>query len=95
MGFSVAGFSEGSRFGLTGLLALVAGAATIASATDPTWLAIGVIAAGTSAGGAWAPFSDAIADKVPTIETRRALSLVNAGSPVGLVAAASGDGHRR
>jgi predicted MFS family arabinose efflux permease len=72
---------------VSGCLLLAVGAATIASAPGPILLAVGVIAAGTSAGGAWAPFSDAIAYKVPTEETRRALSLVNAGSPVGLVVA--------
>jgi predicted MFS family arabinose efflux permease len=50
-------------------------------------LAVGVIAAGTSAGGAWAPFSDAVDAQVPVAGRRRALALVNAGSPVGLVVA--------
>ena len=72
---------------VSGCLLLAVGAAMIASAPGPILLAVGVIAAGTSAGGAWAPFSDAIAYKVPTDETRRALSLVNAGAPVGLVVA--------
>jgi predicted MFS family arabinose efflux permease len=81
-----------ARFGprvpvVSGCLLLAVGAGAIASAPGPILLAVGVIAAGTSAGGAWAPFSDAIAYKVPTEETRRALSLVNAGSPVGLVVA--------
>ncbi len=74
---------------VAGCLLLAVGAATIASAPGPGLLAVGVIAAGTSAGGAWAPFSDAIAYRVPTEETRRALSLVNAGSPVGLVIASA------
>ena len=74
---------------VTGCLLLTFGAATIATAPGPVWLAVGVIAAGTSAGGAWAPFSDAIAYKVPTEQTRRSLSLVNAGSPVGLVVASA------
>jgi len=72
---------------VSGCLLLAVGAAMVASAPGPILLAVGVIAAGTSAGGAWAPFSDAIAYKVPTQETRRALALVNAGSPVGLVVA--------
>ena len=81
-----------ARFGprvpvVSGCLLLTLGAATVASAPGPVLLAVGVITAGTSAGGAWAPFSDAIAYRVPTPETRRALSLVNAGSPVGLVVA--------
>ncbi len=50
-------------------------------------LAVGVIAAGTSAGGAWGPFSDAVGSQVPLSGSRRALALVNAGSPVGLLVA--------
>ncbi|MFO7778312.1 MAG: MFS transporter [Nitriliruptoraceae bacterium] len=81
-----------ARFGprvpvVSGCLLLAVGAALTASAPGPMLLAVGVVAAGTSAGGAWAPFSDAVAYKVPTAQTRRALSLVNAGSPVGLVVA--------
>ena len=70
-----------------GCLLLTVGASTMAAAPGPLLLAVGVIAAGTSAGGAWAPYSDAVAYKVPTEQTRRALALVNAGSPVGLVVA--------
>lgn len=81
-----------ARFGprvpvVSGCLLLAVGAAMTASAPGPILLAVGVIAAGTSAGGAWAPFSDAVAYKVPSLETRRTLALVNAGSPVGLVVA--------
>jgi MFS family permease len=94
-GYLVATVATGiltARFGprvpvVSGCLLLAVGAATIASAPGPILLAVGVIAAGHERGGAWAPFSDAIAYKVPTEETRRALSLVNAGSPVGLVVA--------
>lgn len=81
-----------ARFGprvpvVSGCLLLTVGAATMAAAPGPVVLAVGVVAAGTSAGGAWAPFSDAVAHKVPTEQTRRTLALVNAGSPVGLVVA--------
>ena len=94
-GYLVATVATGAltaRFGprvpvVSGCLLLTVGAATMASAPGPILLAVGVIAAGTSAGGAWAPFSDAVAYKVPTEGTRRALALVNAGSPVGLVVA--------
>ena len=94
-GYLVATIATGvltARYGprvpvVAGCLLLAAGAATMASAPGPILLAVGVIAAGTSAGGAWAPFSDAVAYKVPTGQTRRALALVNAGSPVGLVVA--------
>jgi len=66
---------------------LAVGAVITASASGPILLAVGVIAAGTSAGGAWAPFSDAVDSQVPSSGSRRALALVNAGSPVGLVVA--------
>ena len=70
-----------------GCLLLAVGAAVTALAPDSTWLVVGIVAAGTSAGGAWGPFSDAVAVQVPAAGRRRALALVNAGSPVGLVVA--------
>jgi predicted MFS family arabinose efflux permease len=81
-----------ARFGprvpvVSGCLVLAVGAATTASAPGPMLLAVGVVAAGSSAGGTWAPFSDAVDDQVPSSGGRRALALVNAGSPVGLVVA--------
>ncbi len=81
-----------ARFGprvpvVSGCLLLAVGAAMTASAPGPLLLAVGVIAAGTSAGGAWAPFSDAVGHQVPSTGRRRALALVNAGSPVGLMVA--------
>lgn len=72
---------------VSGCLLLAVGAAVTASAPGPILLAVGVIAAGTSAGGAWAPFSDAIDNQVPSSGSRRALAMVNAGSPIGLVVA--------
>jgi predicted MFS family arabinose efflux permease len=81
-----------ARFGprvpvVSGCLLLAVGAGLTATAPGPLLLAVGVTAAGTSAGGAWAPFSDAVANQVPSSGSRRALALVNAGSPVGLVVA--------
>jgi predicted MFS family arabinose efflux permease len=81
-----------ARFGprvpvVSGCLLLAVGAAMTASAPGPMLLAVGIIAAGTSAGGAWGPFSDAVDDQVPWSGSRRALALVNAGAPVGLVVA--------
>lgn len=81
-----------ARFGprvpvVVGCLLLAVGAATTAAASGPTLLATGVVAAGASAGGAWGPFSDAVDLQVPPSGSRRALALVNAGSPVGLVVA--------
>jgi predicted MFS family arabinose efflux permease len=81
-----------ARFGprvpvMSGCLLLSVGAALTASAPGPVLLAVGIIAAGTSAGGAWAPFSDAVDHQVPESQHWRALALVNAGSPVGLLVA--------
>jgi predicted MFS family arabinose efflux permease len=72
---------------VSGSLLLAVGAALTASAPGPLLLAVGIVAAGTSAGGAWAPFSDAVEVQVSSPGRRRALALVNAGSPVGLVVA--------
>jgi predicted MFS family arabinose efflux permease len=74
---------------VSGCLLLTVGAALTASAPGPVLLAVGVIAAGTSAGGTWAPFSDAVDNQVPSSGRRRALALVNAGSSVGLVLASA------
>jgi predicted MFS family arabinose efflux permease len=81
-----------ARFGprapvVAGCLLVAAGAAMTASAPGPILLAVGITAAGTSAGGTWGPFSDAVDLQVRTSGSRRALALVNAGSPVGLVVA--------
>ncbi len=83
-----------ARFGarvpvVSGCLLLAVGAALTALAPGPLLLVVGVTAAGTSAGGAWAPFSDAVASQVPSPERRRALALVNAGSPAGLLIASA------
>lgn len=72
---------------VAGCLLLTLGAALTASATGPLLLAVGITAAGTSAGGTWGPFSDAVDLQVPSSASWRALALVNAGSPVGLIVA--------
>ncbi|MEX2549637.1 MAG: MFS transporter [Nitriliruptoraceae bacterium] len=81
-----------ARFGprlpvVSGCLLLAVGAAVTASASSPLWLAVGITAAGASAGGAWGPFSDAVDVQVPSSGRWRALALVNAGSPAGLLVA--------
>ena len=81
-----------ARFGVripvvAGCVVLAVGSGLVAIAPDATWLAIGVVAAGASAGGTWAPFSDAVLDRVPARGHGRALAMVNAGSPAGLVIA--------
>lgn len=94
-GYLVATVAAGgltARFGprvpvVSGCLLLAGGSAVTASAPGPMLLGVGITAVGTSAGGAWAPFSDAVSAQVRTEGRRRALALVNAGSPVGLVVA--------
>lgn len=81
-----------ARFGprvpvVAGCVLLAIGAAVTAVAPGPLLLAVGVTAAGASAGGSWAPFSDAVAAQVPSSGQRRALALVNDGAPVGLMVA--------
>lgn len=72
---------------VVGCVLLAVGAVLVATARTTAPLALGLILAGTSAGGAWAPFSDAVAARVPKGRRRRALALVNAGSPAGLLIA--------
>ena len=85
----VAGWAT-SRFGalvpvVSGCVVLAAGAVLVAAAPGTAVLGIGLIAAGASAGGTWAPFSDAVAQQVPVDDHGRALALVNAGAPIGLM----------
>ena len=95
LGYLVATVATGvveARFGprlpvVAGCVLLAVGAVLVASAQATAAFAVGVILAGTSAGGAWAPFSDAVAERVPQGRRRRALALVNAGSPAGLLIA--------
>lgn len=70
-----------------GCVVVAAGSVVVALAPGPALLALGVVLAGTSAGGTWAPFSDAVEQQVAPSGRGRALALVNAGSPVGLVVA--------
>jgi predicted MFS family arabinose efflux permease len=84
---------------VSGCVLLAASAVVVAAAPGPMVLAVGVIAAGGSAGATWAPFSDAVAQQVPGSGRARALALVNAGAPIGLllaggVALASGERWR-
>ncbi|MEX2501750.1 MAG: MFS transporter [Trueperaceae bacterium] len=72
---------------VAGCILLTVGALLVATAQTTVTLTVGLILAGTSAGGAWSPFSDAVAQRVPEGRQRRALALVNAGSPFGLVIA--------
>lgn len=72
---------------VVGCLLMAVGSALTASAPGAVLLAVGLTVAGTSAGGTWGPFSDAVAAQVPPSGRRRALALVNAGAPIGLVVA--------
>ena len=95
LGYLVATVATGvveARYGprlpvVVGCILLAMGAAMVATAQSTVAFAAGAILAGTSAGGAWAPFSDVVAERVPRGRRRRALALVNAGSPAGLLIA--------
>ncbi len=95
LGYLVATVATGvveARYGprlpvVVGCILLALGAAMVATAQSTVTFAAGAILAGTSAGGAWAPFSDVVAERVPRGRRHRALALVNAGSPAGLLIA--------
>jgi predicted MFS family arabinose efflux permease len=95
LGYLVATVATGvveARYGprlpvVVGCILLALGAAMVATAQSTVTFAAGAILAGTSAGGAWAPFSDVVAERVPRARRHRALALVNAGSPAGLLIA--------
>ncbi|MFP4235690.1 MAG: MFS transporter, partial [Nitriliruptoraceae bacterium] len=72
---------------VAGCVTLSLAAVTVALAPGAGVLAVGLVAAGVSAGGTWAPFSDAVAEAVPDGGRRHALALVNAGAPAGLLVA--------
>lgn len=96
-GYLVATIAAGvltARYGprlpiVSGCLLLVAAAVATAVAPGPLPLAIGIVLAGISAGGTWGPFSDAVDRKVPPEGRRRALALINDGSPAGIVVASA------
>jgi predicted MFS family arabinose efflux permease len=75
---------------VAGCAAFATGAVLVTIAPGTAVLAAGLILAGASAGGTWAPFSDAVSQQVPPGRRPRALALVNAGSPVGLAVASAG-----
>lgn len=75
---------------VAGCVVLSVGAGLVAGAPGPVVLAVGLTIAGASAGGTWAPFSDAVSHQVPEAAQPRALSLVNIGAPLGSVVASIG-----
>ena len=72
---------------VTGCATFTVSALLVAAAPGPVVVAVGLVLAGGSAGGTWAPFSDAVSQQVPAGGRPRALALVNAGAPVGLAVA--------
>jgi len=75
---------------VAGCVVVAVGAGLVAVAPGPVALALGLTIAGASAGGTWAPFSDAVSQQVPESGQPRALSLVNSGGPLGSVLASVG-----
>jgi predicted MFS family arabinose efflux permease len=73
---------------LSGAMA-ASGMALMAAAMSAEVLAAGVLLAGSSAGLSWAPYSDAVAEEVPSASRPATLSMVSTGTSFGLVAAAT------
>lgn len=71
-----------------GAMSAAAGFATVASAPDAMWLALGIILAGASAGLCWAPFNDATERIVPPDARSGVLSVIATGTSLGVGIAA-------
>jgi len=69
---------------LLGLLSAGAGTALVALSPNPAVLAAGVVLAGTGAGWSWAPYNDAVGEKVPTPLEDRVLSVISTGTAFGI-----------
>ena len=73
---------------LIGTSAATLGMAMIAAAPNTVVLAIGVCIAATSPGWCWAPFSDAVARRVPRDRRHRTLSVITSGTTFGVLVSA-------
>ncbi|MGY1707225.1 MFS transporter [Geodermatophilus sp. SYSU D00697] len=73
---------------LIGTSAATVGTAMIAAAPSALVLAIGVCVAATSPGWCWAPFSDAVARRVPPDRRHRTLSVITSGTTFGVLVSA-------
>ncbi|MGY1737288.1 MFS transporter [Geodermatophilus sp. SYSU D00684] len=73
---------------LIGTSAATLGTALVAAAPNTVVLAIGVCVAATSPGWCWAPFSDAVARRVPRDRRHRTLSVITSGTTFGVLVSA-------
>lgn len=73
---------------LIGTSAATLGTAVIAASPNTAVLAIGVCVAATSPGWCWAPFSDAVARRVPRDRQHRTLSVITSGTTFGVLVSA-------
>jgi len=81
-----------SRFGprpmvIAGGASATGGMALVATAREPVQLTAGLVLAGTAAGWAWAPYSDAVDRMVPAGRRERAMGVITTGTAFGVVAA--------
>lgn len=72
---------------LLGLIAACIGIGLIALATDPVMLTAGAFLAMSSAGFCWAPFNRVVQNELPVERRPRALSIISAGTSIGVLAA--------
>ncbi|MGY2084335.1 MFS transporter [Blastococcus sp. SYSU DS0539] len=73
---------------LIGTSAATVGTAMVAAAPNTVVFAIGVFIAATSPGWCWAPFSDAVARRVPRDRRDRTLSVITSGTTFGVLVSA-------
>ncbi|MGY1710170.1 MFS transporter [Geodermatophilus sp. SYSU D00758] len=73
---------------LVGTSAATLGTAVIAASPNTVVLAVGVCVAATSPGWCWAPFSDAVARRVPRDRRHRTLSVITSGTTFGVLVSA-------
>ncbi len=73
---------------LAGGLVAAAGMAVVALSTSALVLAVGVVVAGASAGLAFTPYSAVVARRVAPVARERSLTIISAGTGLGVVVAA-------
>lgn len=72
---------------LAGGASATGGMALVATAQEPVQLTAGLVLAGTAAGWAWAPYSDAVDRMVPAGRRERAMGVIATGTAFGVVTA--------
>ena len=73
---------------IVGAVSAAVGFVAVATAVEPSLLALGIALAGASAGLCWAPFNDAAERVLPDADRAGALSVISTGTTFGVVVAA-------